>query len=496
MPIRFVDPDTGKDLRSTEFARTTLATACFTNRQLRENIAGAPDWRKWYLRLYADLAVEEGLSPEKLAKIASLGLKSFQSHLQTESGELLLEAMSKGFDLDLVETAVIEGSAKALPISVAKHAGPLADAAKLWVSEGLAEPGLVSSFEYLDRNPALDLKQQLLFAVAGAAEFAPTEHWLRWGSQVAVVARNSPETWKKLISLARSSGGKMLVPVMRADKSRNLSDYSDSELAEVAGLDMLEQYAEIASWMKAIQSQAKNKFILGLYGYTPKQNHIRVQAVQEMLTEIASKHFPHDKLVFSWLATPTDSTPGPKEIGEDQLARYAKRTPLRIMRDSFFGLFSAALVAKPRFFSSDSGERLCLIDASVQQQGPSYSFSKRTQRWRAYLAHYAGIRVSYQISPPARTNSVLRHKILRASYQGAPLFGVKPFEVDVAKSAAAAALVRDVFDETAYLDKETTTELQTFSAIHGGLWRLPYRPKSVWLAATIIGLPALLRKGY
>lgn len=496
MSIRFVDPETGKDLRSTEFARATLATACVTNRQLRENIAGAPDWRKWYLRLYAELAVEEGLSVEKLTQIANLGLKSFQSHLQTESGEPLLEAMSKGFAQDLVETAVIQGSAKAMPIDIARHSGSLADAARLWVNEGLAEPGLVSSFEFLDSNPGLDLKKHLLFAVAGAAEFAPTEHWLRWGGQVAVVARNNPETWSKLISLARSSGGQMLVPVVRADQTRNLSDYSDAELAEVAGLDILEQYSEIAGWMKTIQSQTTDKFILGLYAYTPKQNHIRVQAVQEMLTEIASSNFPHDKLVFSWLATPTDSTPGPEAIGEDQLARYAKRSPLRILRDSLLGLVNAALVAKPRFFTSDNGERLCLVDASVQQQGPSYSFSKRTQRWRAYLAHYAGIRVSYQISPPARTNSVLRHKILRASYQGAPLFGVKPFEVDVAKSASAAALVRDVFDEKAYANRQTTTELQTFSAIHGGLWRLPYRPKSVWLAATIIGLPALLRKGY
>ena len=496
MPIRFVDPETGKDLRSTEFARATLATACITNRQLRENIAGAPDWRKWYLRLYADLAVEEGLSPSKLSQIASLGIQSFQSHLVTETGQPLLEAMSLGFSQDLVETAVIYGLDQAKPVAIDRHSGDLADTARSWAKDGLAEPGLISTFEYLDRNPNLELNQHLLFAVAGAAEFAPTQHWLRWGGQVAVVARNNPKTWEKLISLARSSGGTMLVPVIRQDKSKNLSEYSDAELAEVAGLDILEHFSEITSWMRKVQSQATGKFILGLYGYTPKQNHIRVQAVQEMLTEIATTNFPHDKLVFSWLATPTDSTPGPSEIGEDQLARFSKRAPLRILRDSLLGLFSAALVARPRFFTSDNGERLCLIDASVQQQGPSYSFSKRTQRWRAYLAHYAGIRVSYQISPPARTNSVLRHRILRASYLGAPLFGVKPFEVDVAKSASAAALVRDVFYERAYSNKETTCELQTFSAIHGGLWRLPYRPKSVWLAATILGLPALLKKGY
>ena len=288
----------------------------------------------------------------------------------------------------------------------------------------------------------------------------------------------------------------MLVPVVRQDRSTPLSELSDKELAQAAGLDMLEHYAEIASWMNQLYKDAESKFILGLYAYTPKVNHIRVQAVQETLADLAMQKFSKDKLVFSWLATPTDSTAGPASIGQDQIARFSQRSALRIVRDSFLGILNAARPAKPIFFNSESGEKLMLVDASVQQQGPSYSFSKRTQRWRAYLAHYAGIRVSYQISPPARTNSVLRHKILRASYQGAPLFGVKPFEVDVAKSAAAASLVRDVLDPTAYSNKDTTTELQCFSAIHGGLWRIAYRPRSVWVAATLLGLPALLKRGY
>ena len=60
MSVRFLDPNTGNDVRSTEFARRTLAAAAIDNPTLRENILGASDWRKWYLRLYAVLAVEEG----------------------------------------------------------------------------------------------------------------------------------------------------------------------------------------------------------------------------------------------------------------------------------------------------------------------------------------------------------------------------------------------------------------------------------------------------
>jgi hypothetical protein len=494
--IRFLDSTTGADVRSTEFARRTLAAAARDNRELFQNITGAPNWRKWYIRLYGQLAIEEGRSPAQLAKMATSGLAEFHAHLHTTSGQKLSEAVATGFDSDLVETVVVKGSGSKQSVSVAKNQGPLADLAANWDSNGWAEPGLIESFRFLDQSPNLSLEGNLLFAVAGAAEFAPTEHWLAWGGEVAVVARNNPSTWEKLITMARASGGTMLVPVVRQDRSTPLSELSDKELAQVAGLDMLEHYAEIASWMNQLYKDAESKFILGLYAYTPKVNHIRVQAVQETLADLAMQKFSKDKLVFSWLATPTDSTAGPASIGQDQIARFSQRSALRIVRDSFLGILNAARPAKPNFFDSESGEKLMLVDASVQQQGPSYSFSKRTQRWRAYLAHYAGIRVSYQISPPARTNSVLRHKILRASYQGAPLFGVKPFEVDVAKSAAAAALVRDVLDPTAYSNKDTTTELQCFSAIHGGLWRIAYRPRSVWIAATLLGLPALLKRGY
>jgi hypothetical protein len=494
--IRFLDPNTGSDIRSTEFARRTLAAAATDNQNLRENILGASDWRKWYIRLYADLAMEEGKSPELLAKMAAQGLSTFHAHLNTSAGEPLAEVMSAGFSSELVETVVIEGSMAPEPITVARHSGPLEKVAKSWGESGWAEPGLTESFRFLDQNPNLVLDGNLLFAVAGAAEFAPTEHWLKWGGEVAVVARNNPATWESLIELARNSGGKMLIPVVREDRTTPLAALSDYELAQIAGLDMLVHYSEIASWMNELSKKAKAKFILGLYAYTPKINHIRVQAVQETLAALAMENFSKEKLVFSWLATPTDSTPGPASIGENQLERFRNRSVGAIIRDSFLGLVSAARAAKPKFFDSASGKKLVLVNASVQQQGPSYSFSKRTQRWRAYLAHYAGFRVSYQISPPARTNSVLRHKILRASYLGAPLFGINPFEVDVAKSASAAALVHDVLDETAYPNKNTTTDLQCFSAIHGGLWRLAYQNRSVWVVATLLGLPALFRRGY
>ena len=496
MSVEFRDPATSQPIRSTELARRVLAASAKSFEELQQNILGAPNWRTWYLRLYADLAIKEGLSVKDTTEIATAGLAELHSYLVTDSGIPLRQAVLDGFDQDLVETVEIRGNRPAEKIAIDGLTGSMESSATDWASEGLAEPGLIESFRFLDNNSSLDLGKDLLFAVAGAAEFAPTEHWLRWGGVVGVVARPNPATWQKLIATARASGGTMLVPIRQGALTKKASDLTDEELAAVAGLDILDHYAEISSWMRSLSPRPTRRFALGLYAYTPSVNHIRVQGVQECLAAIAMEKIPEGKLALSWLATPTDSAPGPASIGQRALARFGSRIPALILRDSLLGLLSAARPAKPKFYEGANGEKLALIDASVQQQGPSYSFSKRTQRWRAYLAHYSGVKVSYAISPPARTNSVLRHKILRASYRGAPLFGVKPFEVKVAKSAAAAVLARDLNDPASFANKDTTTELHTFSAVHGGLWGLAYRPRSIWIAATLLGLPALLRRGY
>lgn len=496
MSVEFRDPATNQPIRSTELARRVLAAGAKNFPELQQNILGAPNWRTWYLRLFADLAVKEGLSVQATKDIATAGLAEFHSCLFTKSGMPLKQAVAEGFDKDLVETIEIRGTQPIQKISIDSFTGSLEQAATEWTAEGLAEPGLVESFRFLDQNQSLDLAKDLLFAVAGAAEFAPTEHWLRWGGTVAVIARPNQASWQKLISMARASGGTMLVPIRKSLINKSVSELTDEELANLAGLDILEHHAEISSWMSQLSAKPIRRFVLGLYAYTPSVNHIRVQGVQEALAAVAMEKIPASKLALSWLATPTDSAPGPASIGLRAIARFGSRSPALIIRDSLLGLINAARVAKPKFYDGANAEKLALIDASVQQQGPSYSFSKRTQRWRAYLAHYSGVKVSYAISPPARTNSVLRHRILRASYQGAPLFGVKPFEVRVAKSAAAAVLARDLNDPTSFKNQETTTELHSFSAVHGGLWGLPYRPGSIWIAATLLGLPALFRKSH
>ncbi|MFM1956969.1 MAG: hypothetical protein RLZ41_368, partial [Actinomycetota bacterium] len=136
------------------------------------------------------------------------------------------------------------------------------------------------------------------------------------------------------------------------------------------------------------------------------------------------------------------------------------------------------------FFESRFGEKLALIDPTSSVQGSSYALAKRSQRWRAYLANSQGVKVSYAVAPPARTWSVLSFRALNATYRGASKFGMQPFTVSDATLATTALLIRDLHGP---MPQRGSTALHSESAIHGGLWRLVYRPAQVWTRATLIG---------
>jgi hypothetical protein len=495
MSIAFLDPRTKKELGTTTLAKRVLLAASQGLPEITSRIQDVSNWRKEYLEVFGDLAISEGVSISNLTGIATQGLAELASCVFTQNGQGLYDSVDQAWlsAKDSVTTISIKGTGTAEKVAIEGQTGPLSQTAKKWVSEQLAEPGLVGVYEFLDTHPDLPIRKDLLIALAGAAEFAPTEHWLRWGGQIAVIARSRPETWLKFIRLARLSSGELLIPILQSKLNQPIDTLSDEEIATLAGLDLVENHNEVAGWISDISTRTSGRLVLGCYAYAPSTNHIRVQSVQDALIATAMKNVKPEKLGLSWLATPTDSAPGPREIANAQVERYSSRGIGTIIRDSFFGAFGQARPARPKNFLDTMGAELTLINSAVQQQGPSYSFSKRTQRWRAHLAHQAGVKVSYAVSPPARTNSVLSHKILKASYKGAPLFGIKPFEVATAKSAIAAVLLRDLHDKNAYLDKTSTVDLHTYAAIHGGLWRLAYNPKTVWTVATLLGLPALLQ---
>jgi hypothetical protein len=235
--------------------------------------------------------------------------------------------------------------------------------------------------------------------------------------------------------------------------------------------------------------------LFGHFGYSPGITHLQLQVVAEVLSELAMTHCPPERLHFSWLATPSDSIAVPLELQLERVRRFRARPLARKLADLPWQLVGQLREPQVELLDLDSttahprqGETVtqyALVDASTTKQGPSYSLAKRTQRWRAQLAAAKGFGVSYQVTPPAKTRSVLGFKILRATYRGAPRYGTHPYEVVDARRWPAALAALDTIDRPEIRD---ATDLYLPTAIHGGLWRTEYETDSAWYAATLLGL--------
>lgn len=490
MALNFVDSSTGERIGSTVLGRQILSLATRAiDPEFSRRIDDLKNWRKGYQPIFRELTKLEFFQEKNCLEIASLGLEQLSKSITDDSGRNLGQIIEEGWRGDSqVETFIVSGTGKARPISI-PGISSLTDAAQIWSHEKICEPGLVSSFKFLDAHKKLPVQMDLLIALAGAAEYAPSRHWLDLGGTVAVVARPGTTRWLELIQHARSSGGTLLIPILKSRVPEGSISLSDEVIAQNAGLDICEDAEALAGWVAALATTRRERIVLGQYAYAPGAKHILVQAVQDALAAAICDRLPANRVALAWLATPTDSTAVPADVLQDSLERFASRGLGAKLRDLLLGMRRT----QGQFFESRFGEKLALIDPTSSVQGSSYALAKRTQRWRAYLANSQGVKVSYAVAPPARTWSVLSLRVLNATYRGAPKFGLQPFSVEEATLATTALLVRDLHGP---MPQRGSTSLHTDSAIHGGLWRLIYRPAQVWTRATLLGWPALLMADY
>lgn len=473
--MKFIDAG-GNAIGSTALGRQVL-TAAANRPELTAEISAIKNWRKEYLPVFRNVAKLELMSSQSALDIATRGLAEFERSVITDDGRVLFDSVRDAWrnSKDAVAMVMVKGSGKLVE--------PKIDADK-FVSQHLAEPGIATALKDFNLD---SMNQNLLIALAGGAEYSPARTWLEWGGTVAIVARAREDLWLELISLARRSSGTLYVPVLKSRTNGvDVQHLDDLQLAKVAGLDLVKDYEAIAGWLSMLARTENRKLVLGSYAYAPGTKHIEVQAVQHSLARVMTEALPKSRVVLTWLATPTDSYAVPAEIVQDMDNRFAKRSFGTKIRDAIY------MVKKhqPELFKDESGRALAVIDSTSSLQGPSYALAKRVQRWLAYQQVFADRNVAYLVSPPAKTQSVLGVRILRATFAGSPKFGLIPFEVKEAVDLSAALLICVLNEPKRLSPMASYIDL----AVHGGLWRLIYRPNDAWRASTVRGLAGLFRK--
>lgn len=443
------------------------------------------DWRKDYRDIFRELTVRE-LQTGGI-ELMQRGLSLLAESVVDASGLSSTQAVAAGWDTPTEEIVTVMWRGAGAPV-------PLRDLtvdATHWVNNRWAEPAVTSA---VSSTPSLLQDQRLLIALAAGAECAPTKHWLAAGGSVVAVMRPNPERWKSLMS-AVADGATLVIPIKRSALTSDRLPTSLEDIAAVAGVDMVNEAQSISGWLRTVvgEHSSEHGLLIAGFGYSPGASHVTLQVIQDALMMQLARS--EKNVALTWLGTPTDSLLTPLAQFEERVAMHRERGVVTKSRDALLsGLRLGRLSSAPESeIHSIDGREYAMVDCSADMQGPNYLMAKRSQRWRAMVAAAAGIPVAYCVTPAARTHSVLDHRILQATYRGAPRFGVRPFEVEETQQLTARLIVSHL---SAPVSLSEPSAIYLERAVHGGLWRCTYNPQEIWKAATVLGWPALLSNSF
>jgi hypothetical protein len=464
-------PLTGDRRATTPSGRAILADAArAASPALATRIEAAADWRSQYPNFVRELTALSGTSPEAALAIAHAGLASMRERMvhQRDGEELRLGAGLEGGAH--YATEVIEGAGpRVTELRVPYRGGELrGDALRRqldhWVEAGIIEPSACVAIRRVMEHPEWLRLAGRRIAVAGAAsEVGPLEPLTMWGADVIALDVPRADVWEHIAQIATRGAGTVTLP---------------ADPAGARGADLVRALPEVHAFLGEAAGDAE--LVLGMYAYADGGAHVRVTAAFDALAAALLATRPGTALAF--LATPTDAFLVPGEVVTAARDAWDARGARRLLQAPVRALSAGRLFA-PAYAGSDP-----VADILVEQQGPNYALAKRLQRWRGITAAADGHLVSFNVAPSAWTRSVTQNRVLAAAYAGAHRFGIEIFEADTCRVLMAALLVHDLHQQP---DAERHPEaLFSDGAVHGGLWRSAYAPRSVLGLAALTGLAA------
>ena len=478
-----VFPEVGGRRSTSALGRAVVADALRVVDPVGANAAEREtNWRQGYLGPFRRL-VEAGLlrDGEAAVDVARAGLASLHRRMRATvpTGEEvpLDEVFAAGADRRL-ETVTVKGSGEpSTELSMPLHGERLRGDAlhrqlDSWVQHGVMEPSATEAVRTVMANPDwLRLADHRLVVLGAGAEMGPLRALLSWGAEVVGVDLPRRDIWKRVLDVTGGSAGTLHLPVVAGSR------WSASDLLTHAGADLLHGVAAVADWLGGLDG----RLVLGNYVYADGATNVRVSTAVDALTQQLVTQ--RDDVSLAFLATPTDVFAVPREAVEQSTAAY--RHPgaaLRLTRPALRTVSGGRLLCRNYAPTEDPG----LNDSLVPQQGPNYALAKRLQRWRATAARRDGVTVSLNVAPPTRTRSVLKNRALASAYAGAHRFGIEVFEPATSNTLMAALLVHDL--HAAPREPIAPWREEAAGAVHGGLWRTAYDPRSALGLAVVLGL--------
>ncbi|RJK96307.1 hypothetical protein [Vallicoccus soli] len=459
---------------STRAARAVLAAAARpVDPALAERVLAEPRWRQAYARHVRDLVVAGRADP---VAVARAGLAAAQDEHELD-GRPVREAVRSAPAAPL-GTVVVRGEGERERELALPHAGgvvrgdALLRLADAWVARDVVEPSVAAALRDLVAEPErLDLAGRTVALLGAGAEMSPYAALTRWGASVVAVDLPRPDVQRRLLATARAGAGRVVLPV----RGELADEWTGPDaLADGAGADLLTEAAAV----RDLLARQEGDLVVGNHAYAPGAAFVRLAVAADAV--VAALLEERAGTGVASLATPTDAYAVPPEVVAAARARWRRRGPLGALQAPV-RVLSRGRAFRPAYADGDA-----VADVLVVQQGPNYALAKALQRWRGVVAQADGVPVSVGVAPPTATRSVLQNRVLAAAYSGARRFGVETFAPATAATLMAALLVHDL------TSPPPAGDLLAAGAAHGGLWRLPYEPRSVLPAAVALGARHLL----
>ncbi len=355
-----------------------------------------------------------------------------------------------------------------------------------WAAAGVVEASHAQALHLARTHPEwFDLSDRHLVLLGAGSEAGPLAWLAGWRANIVAIDLARAPTWKKIAQRMLAGNGRLIAP-LAASAARSGDDAQDLPLA---GGDMLTQAPEIAAWLRGLGVPLD---LLAL-AYLDGERHVRVSLAMDAIA--AGVAAADARCTFGWMATPTDVFAVPQALAEDVMRSWNDRGTLKRLAQAGARAGSGGRSFAPHIealVDANDGSRWGVVDGLVVEQGPNYALAKRLQQWRAIVARAAGHVASINVAPSTSTASVVSNPALAAGFRGAKAFDIEVFEPQTTNALMAALWVHDLRNPrgSAQPSAELVHPLQLLvdGANHGGLWRVPYLPRSVLPFAALLGM--------
>lgn len=446
------------------------------------SIERAKDWRKGYLEPVKSIVGAGARSSKDALRIASDGLDSVRRNLVFVRGDddVPLDEAIKDPGGPVPETTVIEGRGAGEAELEVPYRGERLRGDRLlsqvdrWVETGVMERSCAEALRLVVQHPEwLDLSDRTIVLLGAASEMGPLIPLSKWRANIGALDLPRRYVWEHILEAARTGNGRVSIP---------LAAGASGDLPERAGIDLMTDAPLARAWVDAFEGP----LTVGNYVYADGAQFVRLAAVVDSLVQDVLS--ARSDVSSAYLATPTDVFAVPEEIATE--ARAARRS---LPHHGLLRPMTGSRLYKPNYdrLVDGEGRRWGLSDGLVPIQGANYALAKSIQRWRAVVTREEARLSSANVAPASHTRSVTKNKLLAAAYRGAPRFGVEIFDAATTRVLMAALLVHDLRAPGAAARPEHSLDhpydLFVQGALHGGIWRLGYEPRTVLPLALLRG---------